>query len=49
MIGLMEHKVYKMLDDTYNKILLDYVILLSEEDYKGVETHKKAVIEAFRI
>lgn len=38
-----------MLDDTYNKILLDYVILLSEEDYKGVETHKKAVIEAFRI
>lgn len=46
---LKEHKIYEMLHNRFNYISLDYVILLSEEEYKGVETHKKAVIEAFHI
>ncbi len=49
MLELKEHKAYEMLSNTYNEIPLDYVILLSEEEYKGVETHKKAVLEAFNI
>ena len=49
MLELKEHKIYEMLKTTYNEIPLDYVILLLEEEYRGVETHKKAVIEAFRI
>lgn len=49
MVELKEHKVYKMLDSTYEGIGPNYVILLSEEEYKGIETHKKAVIEAFNI
>ena len=46
---LKEHKVYEMLNNIYKEIPLDYVIFLLEEEYKGVETHKKAVIEAFNI
>ena len=49
MLELKEHKIYEMLKTTYNGIPLDYVILLADEEYRGVETHKKAVIEAFRI
>ncbi len=49
MLELKEHKVYEMLNSTYEGVVLDYAILLSEEEYKGVETHKKAVIEAFDI
>ena len=49
MLELKEHKAYEMLNNTYKENPLDYVILLSEEEYKGVETHKKAVIEAFNI
>jgi len=48
MLELKEHKIYEMLNKTYRKIPLDYVILLPDE-YNGVETHKKAVIEAFHI
>ncbi len=46
---LKEHKAYKMLDEKYPQVVLDYVILLFEEEYKGYETHKRAVVEAFRI
>lgn len=49
MIELKEHKAYRMLESNYKKCLLDYVILLSEKEYMGKETHKEAVIEAFNI
>lgn len=49
MLELKEHKIYEMLASTYGEVPLDYVILLLEEEYKGVETHKEAVIEAFNI
>ncbi len=49
MLELKEHKIYEMLNNTYKDNPLDYVIFLLEEEYKGVETHKKAVIEAFNI
>lgn len=44
---LIEHKAYKILNEKYPKVVLDYVILLSDEEYKGIETHKQAVMEAF--
>ncbi len=49
MLELKEHKIYELLNHTYKAIPLDYVLLLSEEEYAGVKTHKKAVIEAFNI
>lgn len=49
MTELKEHIAYKMLNNTYSEIPLDYVILMSEEEYKGFETHKKAVIEALNV
>lgn len=49
MVELTEHKAYELLAAKYDRVCLDYVILLSDEEYRGVETHKEAVIEAFRI
>lgn len=46
---LKEHKAYKIRNEKYPKVMLYYVILLSNEEYKGIETHKRAVIEAFHI
>lgn len=46
---LKEHKAYQMLEKNYNECLLDYVILLSDREYMGKDTHKEAVIEAFHI
>lgn len=44
-----EHKAYQLLKETYHRVCLDYVILRADDPYQGLETHKKAVIEAFRI
>lgn len=44
---IQEHKAYELLKKQYEEILLDYVILSIDTDYEGIETHKKAVIEAF--
>lgn len=49
MIELKEHKVYNLLRNKYKRVGIDYVILCIEEIYTGAETHKKAVIEAFKI
>jgi len=49
MIELKEHAVYSMLNTAYDEVALDYVILHSEEEYAGAETHKRAVIKAFDI
>lgn len=46
---LTKHKAYEMLKTTYKECLLDYVILLCDEEYFGQITHKKAVIKAFEI
>ena len=46
---LLKHKAYELLKTTYEKIDLDYVILSVEGEYKGIETHKDAVIKAFEI
>lgn len=46
---LTEHKAYKMLKTTYSECLLDYIILLCDEEYFGEMTHKRAVIKAFEI
>ena len=43
------HRAYELLNSKYNNIALDYVIMSIEKDYEGVITHKKAVIEAFKI
>lgn len=49
MIELREHKGYQLLNKDYSECLLDYVILLSDEKYFEVDTHKTAVIKAFNI
>lgn len=49
MIEVKEHIAYELLEKKYNRICLDYVILMSDEPYKGFDTQKEAVIEAFEI
>lgn len=46
---IKEHKAYELLKSKYEEIAIDYVILSTDGDYEGIETHKKAVIEAFGI
>ncbi|MCQ2400600.1 MAG: hypothetical protein MJ059_01585 [Lachnospiraceae bacterium] len=46
---ISEHQIYNLLDDKYSRIGCDYVILSSDDEYRGIETHKKAVITAFEI
>ena len=43
---LTEDKIYKMLTEEYDKLLLDYVVLSFEAEYLGAQSHKKAVIAA---
>lgn len=43
------HKAYELLKNQYEDVCLDYVILQSEEEYDGEQSHKKAVCEAFHI
>lgn len=49
MTEVKNHKVYELLKNKFEEICLDYVILTSEEEYEGENTHRKAVIEAFQI
>lgn len=44
-----EHRIYELLEDRYLRVGCDYVMLSSADEYKGVETHQKAVICAFGI
>lgn len=49
MTEIKDHIAYKLLETKYERICLDYVILSLDGDYEGVQTHKRAVIEAFAI
>lgn len=46
---IKEHKAYELLEKKYDRVAVDYVILSVDTPYEGLETHKKAVMEAFRI
>lgn len=46
---IKEHKAYELLKSKYERIAIDYVIMSTDKEYEGVETHKKAIIEAFHI
>lgn len=37
---------YKILEEIYSELLLDYILLAADKKYKGEESHKEAVIEA---
>ena len=43
----IEHKAYKILKNSYPRVQLDYVILLSENIYNGLESHKANDSDAF--
>lgn len=43
---LIGDKFYATLTEKYDELLLDYVLLSLDEEYHGIESHKKAVIEA---
>ena len=49
MVEVVEHGAYELLRNKFERVCLDYVILLSDGGYEGIESHKKAVIEAFQI
>lgn len=49
MIEISNHKAYELLENQYQEVALDYVILQSEKEYHGVQLHKEAIIEAFHI
>lgn len=46
---ISEHGIYEMLENRFSRVGCDYVILSSDEEYRGMETHQKAVISAFEI
>lgn len=46
---LIEDKIYTTLAQKYDELLLDYVLLSFDEEYCGIESHKKAVIESISI
>lgn len=43
---LVEDIVYKKLRETYDELLLDYILLEPDGEYKEEESHKEAVIAA---
>lgn len=45
---LNNHKIYRLLNDRYSRLALDYVILLPNS-YTGLKTHQEAVIQALDI
>lgn len=46
MIELKDDIAYKRLEEKYDELLLDYILLAADGEYKGEESHKEAVIEA---
>lgn len=46
---IIEHKAYELLNSRYDEVAIDYVIMSSDAAYEGMDTHKKAIIEAFEI
>lgn len=46
---IKDHEAYKQLNNKYEKVDLDYVIMSVDTGYEGVITHKKAIIEAFQV
>lgn len=46
---LIEDKIYTTLAQKYDELLLDYVLLSFDEEYCGMESHKRAVIKSISI
>lgn len=46
---ISEHSIYDLLKGKYSDIGCDYVILAAEGEYRGVESHREAVICAWEI
>lgn len=46
---ITENRIYDLLKDKYNRVCCDYVILSSDDEYRGFDTHQKAVVTAFEI
>lgn len=46
---LMNDVIYKILEEKYDELLLDYVLLEADKEYQGELSHKEAVIETFAI
>lgn len=49
MIEITNHEVYALLENKYDRVGLDYVLLLTNEECGGLEVHRRAVLEAFHI
>jgi len=43
---LMDDPIYKKLETDYKELLLDYILLEADGEYKGEESHKEAVMAA---
>ena len=46
---IIDHRVYELLKNKYERVDLDYVLFRFDDEYVGIETHKEAINEAFRI
>ena len=46
---LVEDKIYEILNNKYDELLLDYVLLSFDEEYQGVKSHRKAIIKAIDV
>ena len=49
MTELTDHEGYRLIENEYNECLLDYVILRSDGAYRGEESHREAVVTAFKL
>ena len=49
MVEATEHSVYALLKSKYERVALDYVILKTDQEYEGMETHRNAILDAFHI
>lgn len=49
MTELTDHEGYRLIENEYNECLLDYVILRSNGAYRGEESHREAVVTAFKL
>ena len=49
MTELTDHEGYRLIENEYSECLLDYVILRSDGAYQGEESHREAVVTAFKL
>lgn len=46
---ISNHTIYELLNEKYRRVCLDYVVLLADGKYEGVDLHRKAIMDAFDI